>query len=71
MRYRLHAVRAHLLEMNGEFGAAIDDYETAAARTASVPERHYLTLRASRLRHKRLDGRSILQTSTKINFPRT
>ena len=69
--HRLHAVRAHLLEMNGEFGAAIDDYERAAARTASVPEQHYLTLRASRLRHERLDGRSILQASTKINFPRT
>jgi RNA polymerase sigma factor (sigma-70 family) len=69
--HRLHAVRAHLLEMNGEFGAAIADYERGAARTASVPEQHYLTLRASRLRHEWLDGRSILQTSTKINFPRT
>ena len=51
--------------------APIDDYETAAVRTASVPEQRYLTLRASRLRHERLDGRSIRQTSTKINFPRT
>jgi RNA polymerase sigma factor (sigma-70 family) len=69
--HRLHAVRAHLLEMNGEVGDAVADYEAAAARTASVPEQHYLMLRASRLRHQRLDGRSVGQASTKINFPRT
>ena len=68
--HRLHSVRAHLLEMAGDFGAAIDDYERRRARTASVPEQHYLTLRASRLRHERLDGRSILQASTK-SIPRT
>ena len=36
-----------------------------------VREQQYLTLRASRLRDERLDGRSVLQASTKINFPRT
>jgi hypothetical protein len=39
--HRLHAVRAHLLEMAGEVDAAIAEYETAASRTTSVPENHY------------------------------
>jgi RNA polymerase sigma factor (sigma-70 family) len=49
--YRLHAVRAHLLEMDGRLQDAIEDYEAAARRTASVPEQHYLMTRAARLRH--------------------
>jgi RNA polymerase sigma factor (sigma-70 family) len=48
--HRLHAVRAHLLEMDGQFESAIADYEAAAARTASVPEQQYLVMRAARLR---------------------
>jgi RNA polymerase sigma factor (sigma-70 family) len=48
--YRLHAVRAHLLEMDGRVQDAIEDYEAAAQRTASVPEQHYLMTRAARLR---------------------
>jgi RNA polymerase sigma factor (sigma-70 family) len=47
--YRLDAVRAHLLEMAGEPAAAIAHYEAAASRTASIPERDYLTTRAARL----------------------
>ena len=47
--YRLDVVRAHLLEMAGEVDAAITEYETAAARTASVPERDYLTTQAAML----------------------
>jgi RNA polymerase sigma factor (sigma-70 family) len=47
--HRLHAVRAHLLEMAGEDTAAAEEYRKAASRTASVPEQHYLTLRAARL----------------------
>ena len=47
--HRLHAARAHLLEMAGEVDAAIAEYETAAGRTTSVPENHYLTMRAARL----------------------
>jgi RNA polymerase sigma factor (sigma-70 family) len=47
--HRLHAVRAHLLEMAGEADAAIAEYETAAGRTTSVPERNYLTTQAARL----------------------
>jgi RNA polymerase sigma factor (sigma-70 family) len=50
--YRLHAVRAHLLEMDGRLQDAIEDYEAAAHRTASVPEQHYLMTRAARLRHR-------------------
>jgi RNA polymerase sigma factor (sigma-70 family) len=46
--HRLHAVRAHLLEMAGDRGAAAEQYRIAASRTASVPEQHYLTLRAAR-----------------------
>ena len=47
--HRLHAVRAHLLEMAGSPSAAAEEYRTAASRTASLPEHHYLTLRAARL----------------------
>jgi RNA polymerase sigma factor (sigma-70 family) len=47
--YRLHAVRAHLLEMAGETAAARDSYRTAARLTLSAPERRYLESRASRL----------------------
>jgi predicted RNA polymerase sigma factor len=51
--HRLHAVRAHLLEMAGEVDAAIAEYETAASRTRSVPENHYLAMRAARLNESR------------------
>ena len=47
--YRLDAVRAHLLEMAGDGEAAIAHYLAAAGRTASIPERHYLTAQAARL----------------------
>ncbi|GAA4858981.1 RNA polymerase sigma factor [Kitasatospora terrestris] len=47
--HRLAAVRAHLLERAGQCEAAAVQYRTAAARTASLPERHYLALRAARL----------------------
>ncbi|MFI6843141.1 sigma-70 family RNA polymerase sigma factor [Kitasatospora sp. NBC_00085] len=45
----LYAVRAHLHELAGERDAAVADYRTAARRTASLPERHHLSLRAARL----------------------
>ncbi len=48
--HRLHATRAHLLEMKGERAEAIAEYEAAAARTNSLPERDYLTKRAAHLR---------------------
>jgi RNA polymerase sigma factor (sigma-70 family) len=50
--YRLHAVRAHLLELSGEHEAAIELYRSAAARTMSIPERNYLNTRAARLSEK-------------------
>jgi predicted RNA polymerase sigma factor len=47
--HRLHAVRAHLLEMSGDFDAARASYETAAQLTTSVPEQRYLEARAARV----------------------
>jgi RNA polymerase sigma factor (sigma-70 family) len=47
--HRLEAVRAHLLELAGDADAAREAYRLAARRTASVPERRYLALRAARL----------------------
>jgi len=47
--HRFHAVRAHLLEMAGDRAGAIAHYRTAAGLTASLPERDYLVLKASRL----------------------
>ena len=48
--YRLDAVRAHLFEMAGDVGAAVQHYQAAASRTTSMPEQRYLTRRAARLR---------------------
>jgi len=47
--YRLHAVRAHLLEKMGDHEAAIKHYRIAAARTTSMPERNYLIGQAALL----------------------
>ena len=47
--HRLEAVRAHLLELAGETLAAREAYQRAARMTASVPEQHYLAVRAARL----------------------
>ncbi|MDQ1569729.1 MAG: hypothetical protein QOF79_403 [Actinomycetota bacterium] len=48
--HRLHAVRAHLLELAGDQDAARTSYEAAASLTASMREKEYLTARADRLR---------------------
>jgi predicted RNA polymerase sigma factor len=48
--HRPDAVRAHLLEMAGDYPAAIVHYGAAAARTTSLPERNYLITQAARLR---------------------
>ncbi|MEI9951680.1 MAG: sigma-70 family RNA polymerase sigma factor [Pseudomonadota bacterium] len=48
--YRLAAVRAHLLERSGKITAALEHYEAAAEKTASIPERNYLLLKIARLR---------------------
>lgn len=47
--YRLDAVRAHLFEMAGDHDRAVSHYRAAAERTASIPERNYLTTKAARL----------------------
>ena len=47
--YRLAAVRGHLLERCGNRSGAIEQYRVAAMGTTSLPARHYLSLRASRL----------------------
>ena len=48
--HRLEAVRAHLLEMAGDTGAARERYLSAARRTTSTPEQRYLESQAARLR---------------------
>jgi predicted RNA polymerase sigma factor len=50
--HRLHAVRAHLLDMAGDADAALAEYREAAALTTSLPERRYLLARAARLRRQ-------------------
>jgi RNA polymerase sigma factor (sigma-70 family) len=47
--HRLDAVRAHLLEMLGDYESAGRHYGIAAGRTASIPERNYLMAQAARL----------------------
>lgn len=47
--HRLHAVRAHLLEMWGDPTAAAHEFRLAAARTSSLPEQQYLLMRAAKL----------------------
>jgi RNA polymerase sigma factor (sigma-70 family) len=47
--YRLDAVRGHLHEMAGDRPTAIAHYRAAAGRTSSIPERHYLAMKAARL----------------------
>ena len=47
--HRLDAVRAHLLELTGDFEVAIQRYRAAAGKTASLPERAYLLMQAARL----------------------
>ena len=47
--HRVHAVRAHLLELAGDGAGAHAEYSRAAELTASLPEQRYLTRRAARL----------------------
>ena len=48
--HRLYAVRAHLLEQNGDLAAAALCYAAAAARTDNAREREYLVEQAARVR---------------------
>ncbi len=47
--HRLDAVRAHLLELTGDRNGAVKHYRAAAAKTANLPERNYLLMRAARV----------------------
>jgi RNA polymerase sigma factor (sigma-70 family) len=47
--HRLHAVRAHLLELVGDRIAARESYQAAARRTTSLPQQRYLHAKAARL----------------------
>ncbi|GGJ11077.1 RNA polymerase sigma factor [Streptomyces brasiliensis] len=47
--HRLDAVRGHLLERAGAYSKARAAYESAAAKTLSLPEQRYLQARAARL----------------------
>ena len=47
--HRIHAVRAHLLEMTGDSAAARDAYLEAARRSTNLPQQRYLHSRAARL----------------------
>jgi RNA polymerase sigma factor (sigma-70 family) len=48
--YRLDAVRGHLFELAGDREQAVAHFLAAAERTTSLPERHYLMMKASRTR---------------------
>ena len=50
--HRLEAVRAHLLEMDGDHQAARAAYQAAAQRTMNLPHQRYLNARAARLAHR-------------------
>ncbi|GII42001.1 RNA polymerase sigma factor [Planotetraspora phitsanulokensis] len=47
--HRLHAVRAHLLEMSGDHVAAREAYGAAARRATGLQQQRYLNSRAARL----------------------
>jgi RNA polymerase sigma factor (sigma-70 family) len=47
--HRLHAVRAHLLELAGDLDAAQAAYRAAASYATNLPERRYLEARAAEL----------------------
>jgi RNA polymerase sigma factor (sigma-70 family) len=47
--HRWDAVRAHLLELAGDYKGAVRHYRAAAGKTGSLSERNYLLTRAARL----------------------
>ena len=51
--YRLHAVRAHLLEMAGDTEGARVEFRTAAGRATNLREQRYLAAQAARLTRAR------------------
>ncbi len=54
--HRLHAVRAHLLEMDGDTDGAVTHYSIAAGLTSSQPEQVYLLTQAARLSKPDVDN---------------
>ena len=54
--HRFHAVRGHLLEMAGDTRGAAAEFSAAAAGTANLRERHYLTVKAASLAVSPADG---------------
>ena len=48
-QHRLDAVRAHLLELDGDPAGALAAYRAAARRATSIPERRYLESQVARL----------------------
>ncbi|MQY30530.1 RNA polymerase sigma factor [Nocardia aurantia] len=56
--HRLHAVRAHLLELSGDHEQARISYTLAAEKTISLPQQRYLHARAARLSETRGDGQA-------------
>jgi len=48
-RYRIEAVRGHVLEMSGDRAAAARAYAAAATSTASAAERQYLQGKSARV----------------------
>jgi RNA polymerase sigma factor (sigma-70 family) len=59
--HRLDAVRAHLLELDGDVAGARDAYRSAARRTTSLPEQQYLERRAAALACRERAPRSDLR----------
>ena len=50
--HRFYAVRGHLWERAGDLGRAVADYQSAALKTGSLPERNYLLSKAAGLRDR-------------------
>jgi predicted RNA polymerase sigma factor len=46
---RFHAVRAHLLERNGDIDSALDAYQEAARRATNLQQQRYLNRQIARL----------------------
>jgi predicted RNA polymerase sigma factor len=67
--HRLDAVRGHLLERANDMAAASACYLAAAEKTASLPERNYLMMRAARLREARVPGLSSGSPTRSIHKP--
>lgn len=68
--HRVHAVRAHLQELAGDFMGASAEYCTAARLTRSVPEQRYLGLARypAQLTHARITEQGSLPRSGNVHI---